>query len=840
MNTNNNNTEKTTSSFQQQHQQQDEQHDAHPHDEDHLLETHNDNEDVDVDAADDDDDNNDDDNNDDDNNDDYSNNDDSNNDNIEEVGTFYDWGANSGYSPLVHIDDENNNNSNDDNDYDTNNNHHVGTNDIIAGTNITNTSFCSREYTILSSTSKWIMESEDDDDNDDDNNDNADNNIDVEDNDDNTDYFHLQQQIQEHENATMTTTIPLLEDTATTTTATATSYYRTIADRAVSWLELDYQRTIDCEVIRQQQQEPDEYNNDNDNNEEEDNDDANNQNDVHMENMNNNADDDDDDDYILINNNNNNDDDDDDGKSISHSTNDVDNQPTVMNSPIDTESVRRVMQTIVLTKDAKTLQSKYQEWERQNYSKKYPPNNNIVSTHTTNHLSLQYNSNGLHNLIPRNPYMSFHPTRMTSKSRIATSHFTRSACIAEALCRLNIIQSKIEENNSIQLISSTAAVVPSSTTTTSTSSTNCTTLRIDVIGCDHVECQSEDSIKHHFGPIAKWIASYVKTYYTSTSHTKEYGDIDTNNSPNNSMAPTRQEQQNDVQNYTRQDDEKNTTGTSSTLPPALFNIEFNLIGPNIPQYRQQQQQQQQNFEGSPTTLNHPIRPVDLLLSKVNGIDSSSVIISTLPATDVMVTAIATCHIGVYDEWIRQQEKIDTQPSRTNVNNYDGNDKGDDMECTNTNSTNNNIVDLAISFNAGIWGYEEWKMTLQNLYHRFDRNHHTPHRIPFVITAYTIEEAEDDYDVIAQIVQNRKNDDINNNNNNNNNEGLCTNNTDINTSHPTENNNSDNSNNADDVNTSVIWQPECNIFASKVDRTIKTSPQIGRSYRENAAWQAWYI
>jgi hypothetical protein len=70
------------------------------------------------------------------------------------------------------------------------------------------------------------------------------------------------------------------------------------------------------------------------------------------------------------------------------------------------------------------------------------------------------------------------------------------------------------------------------------------------------------------------------------------------------------------------------------------------------------------------------------------------------------------------------------------------------------STNNDttpIADIAIAFNAGIWGYDSWKPTILSLIN-------TPSPVTgngktmFVITSYTMEECEDDADVIVDVVK----------------------------------------------------------------------------------------
>ena len=86
--------------------------------------------------------------------------------------------------------------------------------------------------------------------------------------------------------------------------------------------------------------------------------------------------------------------------------------------------------------------------------------------------------------------------------------------------------------------------------------------------------------------------------------------------------------------------------------------------------------------------------------------------------------------------------------------------------------------LSVAFNAGIWGYQEWVPTLKKL-----------KGTVIVVTAYTVEEAEDDADVLLQ-----------------------------------------------QPGSKSIWEAECNPFSSNLKRETKSIQD--RVYRENAAWQAW--
>ena len=126
----------------------------------------------------------------------------------------------------------------------------------------------------------------------------------------------------------------------------------------------------------------------------------------------------------------------------------------------------------------------------------------------------------------------------------------------------------------------------------------------------------------------------------------------------------------------------------------------------------------------------------------------------------LMSATATCHEAVYHEWLEEQQQ-EEKP------------------------------DLVIAFNSGIWGYKEWVPTLEALCQ-------LSYSIPFVSTSYTIQECEDDAQVIETVVADTKGG-----------AGRC------------------------------LWNAQANPFASRQIRETHTALP-GREYRENAAWQAWRL
>jgi hypothetical protein len=176
-------------------------------------------------------------------------------------------------------------------------------------------------------------------------------------------------------------------------------------------------------------------------------------------------------------------------------------------------------------------------------------------------------------------------------------------------------------------------------------------------------------------------------------------------------------------------------------------IQILLIGPNVP------------------TDAATLPPIDLMP------------ISKLKKTSRLVSAIATCHVAPYHEWLGR--KVDEGPDGAMDN-----------------------PDLVIAFNAGIWGYEEWRPTLRALCE-------SPLSALFVVTSYTILEGEDDAEVIEAVISEC-------------NTASCT----SLASNMTRKN-------------QCIWPIDASPFGSKQRRQTETAV-AGREYRENAAWQAWRL
>ena len=295
-----------------------------------------------------------------------------------------------------------------------------------------------------------------------------------------------------------------------------------------------------------------------------------------------------------------------------------------------------------------------------------------------------------HEIIPNISLKAFRKT--TPRAVQATATLTRAATIAESLHRLSeLLQSQ-----------------------------EC--LNIHIVGADHVECQSEDRIRHHFSPLARWVN-------------------------NNTYSPR--------------------------------NIKMSLVGPNIPS----------SMASKPNPTN--------LLNSQPGEDQ---------AVHRLYSAEAKCYEASYHDWL--QAKL---------------------------QQNQDMPDLVVAFNAGIWGYDEWKPTIRCLLNLKDS------AVPFLVTSYTIAEGEgriffcsgfvfeslwsiillnsirlilspllsltDDFDVIQEVV------------------AECANEMKGSILQPKK-------------KMQCIWGPEPNRFASKQKRETAT-PQT-QHYRENAAYQAWFL
>lgn len=342
---------------------------------------------------------------------------------------------------------------------------------------------------------------------------------------------------------------------------------------------------------------------------------------------------------------------------------------------VDTDAVRKVIETLsVKNKDA-PFQQKFAIWQHKQLLKRQQQQQHIDS----------------HKLIPMKSYQTFHEPTPTAKSRLASANLSRSATLAEALVRLSLL-----------------------------SSFQGALLLIDIVGVDHVECNSALTIRNTFKPFVKWLEDYF-------------------------LASQR--------------DRK-------------IHVHFRLIGREL---------------SISTTAEMDI---------VDVFGSSSTPPSSLRAT-------ASCHCGVYHDFLEEKRQAGAK----------SNEHGD-VNILGAKA----IPDLVVAFNAGIWGYREWADTIRYLALPQHETTTMPaiatedktrarSGLPMVITAYTLDECQEDQEVIYQSITS------------------------------TENANQGATNTYDRYRADILWESQQNHFGSQVIRETKGSSQ---EYRENAYWQAWLL
>ena len=300
--------------------------------------------------------------------------------------------------------------------------------------------------------------------------------------------------------------------------------------------------------------------------------------------------------------------------------------------PIDNDAVRKAMETMRLKSPdlANTLDAGAEQRLDPKYRLSLAPT--LVPD--------------VHGIIPPAPLKAFR--KMTSKAVAASANLSRSATISEALvrCLPHLLLPRGLEGGKK---SASRRLV------------------IHVVGSDHVECQTEETVRAAVGPLVRWIESACSS---------------------------------------------NVSG-----------IDIYLLGPNVP----------------------------IAAERRGLVDLSS------PSTDSgLQSATARCINCVYHDYLCSEE--------------------------------GGTPDLAIAFNAGCWGYDEWRPTLEVMC-----SHDSA--IPFIITAYTVQEAEDDAEVVTEVAANAR--------------ACC------------------------------LWSAEINPFGSRKKRETASAAH-GREYRENGAWQAWRL
>ena len=293
-----------------------------------------------------------------------------------------------------------------------------------------------------------------------------------------------------------------------------------------------------------------------------------------------------------------------------------------------------------------------------------------------------------HAIIPSGPLAAFR--RSTPKAKSASANLSRSATLSEAVLRLWPL---ISFRRRMRVMGFGGLM--------SQHETKCSkTLTIHILGCDRVECSSEETLRKSVGPFARWMSAALQSGVLSTMQ------------------------------------------TSSAEAPQIDSLVLEISGPNVPDW--------------------------ILSREINLLPSSSEL-------GGLVSAIAVFHQREYHEPNTDEASAVLTP------------------------------DLAVAFNAGIWGYDSWKPTLSFMCQSEGNDSYAC--TPFIITAYTIEECEDDAEVISEVAE----------------EAV------VNRMHSSKHDNA--------VLAHQLWAPESNPFSSRIERKTASVP---RKYYENNAWQAWLL
>eukprot|EP00566_Odontella_aurita_P010352 CAMPEP_0113544188 /NCGR_PEP_ID=MMETSP0015_2-20120614/10573_1 /TAXON_ID=2838 /ORGANISM="Odontella" /LENGTH=428 /DNA_ID=CAMNT_0000444427 /DNA_START=2961 /DNA_END=4247 /DNA_ORIENTATION=- /assembly_acc=CAM_ASM_000160 len=355
--------------------------------------------------------------------------------------------------------------------------------------------------------------------------------------------------------------------------------------------------------------------------------------------------------------------------------------------PVDSDAVLRAMSSIRLR--APSLASNLDN---------YTPQNPHIAR-TAERLS---SVPKIHPVIPRAPLSAFR--RDTSKAVEATANLSRSATLAEAVRRC--VPSALAEAEA-------------------EGGSGGPTLTIHVLGCDHVECASAESMRSAFGPFVRWMGAVV--------------------------SPRR--------------------------PPREILLE--LVGPNV-------------GEGAERR-----GAVNLLPSGVGGGGSGGG-----GAGAGLRKAEVTCRNATYHEYLSSSGSSSAAAAAL-------------------------APDLIVAYNAGIWGYDSWVPTLEYLCR------HLKQSTPAVITGYTLQEVEDDAEVVEEVLL------------------RCRSGRNQWEGQDGDGGGGDDNDEAakEWLRARNLWSPEVNPFGSRKKRETATAPSEGgangetgvskkREYRENGAWQAW--
>jgi hypothetical protein len=359
--------------------------------------------------------------------------------------------------------------------------------------------------------------------------------------------------------------------------------------------------------------------------------------------------------------------------------------------PMDVNAIQKAMQSIRLKSPqlANTLDA--------GASASFSPSSTALQTSLRSVInftsqsvqSMERQSINNHAIIPVGPLAAFR--RSTPKAKSASANLSRSATLSEAVLRLWPLIS-FRRRMRVMGIGEQKSHYDSKYSKT---------LTIHILGCDNIECSSEETLRKSVGPFARWICAALQSGVLSTSQTPE---------------STRSE---------------------------IDSLVIEMSGPNVPSW--------------------------ILSQKINLLSSSS------SESGGLFSATAIFHQREYHEQNICGAGVVSTP------------------------------DLAVAFNAGIWGYDSWKPTLSYMCHSEGNDSYSC--TPFVITAYTLEECEDDAEVVSEVAE----------------EAVAK--------------RMQSSKHRNEILAHQLWAPEANPFSSRIERETASVP---RKYYENNAWQAWLL
>jgi hypothetical protein len=269
---------------------------------------------------------------------------------------------------------------------------------------------------------------------------------------------------------------------------------------------------------------------------------------------------------------------------------------------------------------------------------------------------------------------------------------------------------------------------------------------VHCVGADRVECQTRDTITTAFAPFVKWIHQYhhFEDGLEGSDHVSA--------------------------------DENTGTGANANIKLESFSfpkhLRIELLGPNVPPHSEQ------------------FGTMNLLPAIPGRLESATVVCKNCMYHDYLeeLEAGSASESPSQSQWTTEV----ALPSRQT--------QPPSMDVQSTKFPN-----IAIAYNAGIWGYTDWHPTLRQL-DRFSR------QVPFVITAYTLPEAEDDTEALEEVLDGDSNADVDAN------EGCQL--------------------NCVPIRERCLWAAEKNPFASRVERV--TTRVNDNAYYQNGAWQAYMM